>query len=394
MRAGVELSAVDARHLALRAQGLDRQPRRVAARAAAAAVSATVRRLGAVQLDTIAVLARSHELVPLARLGPVPRAAIEAGLWGEAGATFEYWAHAASVLPLEEWPVFAARRRRSVQRHASIDATARIAEREVLTRLRDLGPLDSAGLGGAGAGGEWWDWSPAKLAVERLLARGEVVCRTRRRWRRIYDLPERAIAACLLAVDLDDAACYARLVGLAAERLGVATVNDLADYFRIPVAVVGPATQQAGLVQATVEGWPAPAWCDPHALEGLGGREPLGRSVLLSPFDSLVWDRRRTARVFGFSHRLEAYTPAARRVHGYFAMPLLHRGRLCGRVDPVRRGAALVARQVSVEPRALVGMARALLEAAAWVGAAEVVVEQVAGVDPHRLRDVLRALRR
>src|SRR6202044_2773936 len=121
-----------------------------------------------------------------------------------------------------------------------------------------------------------------------------------------------------------------------------------------------------------VEGWKEPAWADPDALTSLGQRGQHA-TTLLSPFDSLIWDRRRTLRLWDFTHRLEAYTPAAKRVHGYYAMPVLAGGRLVGRVDPVRAGSTLVARRVTiVRDGVLPSVAEALVEAAQWVGASAV----------------------
>jgi uncharacterized protein YcaQ len=139
-------------------------------------------------------------------------------------------------------------------------------------------------------------------------------------------------------------------------------------------------------------GWAQPAWADLTLLEQLGHGALGGRcrSVLLSPFDSLIWDRRRTARLFGFAHRLEAYTPAAQREHGYFTMPLLAGGRLRGRVDPKRAGDTLIARQVGVEAGAEAAMATALMTAARWVGCSRVVVERVRPEERGpRLRELL-----
>jgi uncharacterized protein YcaQ len=135
----------------------------------------------------------------------------------------------------------------------------------------------------------------------------------------------------------------------------------------------------AGLTPVRVEGWKGQAWANPEALQSLAEGGPRGRrrTTLLSPFDSLLWDRARVLRVFGFQHKLEAYVPAAKRVHGYYTMPLLARGRLRGRVDPARQGTTLIARQVSVEPGAEQEMARALTEAASWVGCDKVVIERL-----------------
>lgn len=333
-----------------------------------------LRRLGAVQLDTISVLARSHELVPYARLGAVGRRAVDTAYW-TGGHAFEYWSHAACVLPIEEWPHFAFRRRayrRRPQWHHDLpDGTYEA----VIGQLRAKGPLTATELGGAKNGGEWWDWSASKVAVERALMYGEVVCVERRGWKRVYDLAERAVPADLLHDELDDAECLRRLVRLAGQALGVGTRADIADYHRIRGEEFDAVVADSGLVPVRVEGWEKPAWADPAALDG----EPRGRhrTTLLSPFDSLIWERARTERIFGFTHRLEAYVPKQRRVHGYFAMPLLAGGRLLGRVDPAREGTTLVARQLSLAgPGATAPMARALREAAEWVGCDSVRVER------------------
>jgi uncharacterized protein YcaQ len=382
-RPSTTLSADEARRIALRAQGLLGSPDR------RAGVRGVLRHLGAVQLDTISVLARSHELVPYARLGAVGRKTVEDAYWqGAAEArphAFEYWSHAACVLPIEEWPHFAFRRRAYRDRphwnHALPDGTYD----QVIKQLRADGPLTATELGGAKRTSEWWDWSGTKVAVERALMYGEVVCVERRGWKRVYDLAERAIPSALLHDDLDDRECLRRLVRLAGEALGVGTRADIADYHRLRADQVDAVLADSGLVPVTVEGWAKPAWADPAALE----TPPRGRhrTTLLSPFDSLIWERARTERIFGFSHRLEAYVPKPKRVHGYFAMPVLAGGRLVGRVDPAREGRTLVARQVTLDgPKAVPAVAQALLEAATWVDCTNVRVERVEAPD---LRDAL-----
>ncbi|MET8012351.1 crosslink repair DNA glycosylase YcaQ family protein [Streptomyces sp. NPDC005271] len=365
----ITLSADEARRIVLRAQGLLGAPDR------RGGVRGVLRHLGAVQLDTISVLARSHELIPYARLGAVGREAVEAAYWTGAHA-FEYWSHAACVLPIEEWPHFAFRRRayrtRPHWHHELPDG----AYETVVKRLRAEGPLTATELGGAKNGGPWWDWSATKVAVERALMFGEVVCTERRGWKRVYDLAERAVPDALLHDDLDDRDCLRRLVRLAGRSLGVGTRADIADYHRLKGEQVDAVIADSGLVPVTVEGWDRAAWADPEAL----ATPPRGRhrTTLLSPFDSLIWDRPRTERIFGFTHRLEAYVPRPKRVHGYFAMPLLSGGRLLGRVDPAREGKTLVARQVSVESaKAVDPMAEALREAAGWVGCDSVRIERV-----------------
>ncbi|MGH3097844.1 MAG: winged helix-turn-helix domain-containing protein [Streptosporangiales bacterium] len=375
------LSATDARRLALRAQGL------LGPRDRAGGTAGVLRRLGAVQLDTISVLARSHELVAYARLGAVGRKRVERSYWTRPAATFEYWSHAACILPIGSWPAYAFRRRARRRKGQRWHQVSRQACREVHAQLRGEGALTASDLGGAKNGGPWWDWSEVKIAVEWLLDVGEVACVERRGWKRVYDLPERAVPAELLRDDLEDDACLRELLGRAGSALGVATRADLADYIRVTTDQVDRLAPDAGLVPVTVDGWRGTAWADPEALATpVTGR---CRTTLLSPFDSLVWDRRRTERVFGFTHRLEAYVPRPKRVHGYYAMPLLAGGELLGRVDPAREGATLVARQVSLTRGSAVRpMATALREAARWVGCSAVRVERVF---PERLAPALSA---
>ncbi|MFJ2741519.1 winged helix-turn-helix domain-containing protein [Streptomyces sp. NPDC087440] len=374
--ATVALSADEARRIALRAQGFLGAPDR------RAGVRGVLRHLGAVQLDTISVLARSHELIPYARLGAVERRTVEDAYWSQETHAFEYWSHAACILPVEEWPHFAFRRRAYRARPQWHHELSDGAYDRVIKQLRAEGPLTATELGGAKNGGEWWDWSESKVAVERALMHGDVVCTRRRGWKRVYDLAERAIPEAFQHDDLSDTECVRRLVGLAGRSLGVGTREDISDYHRLKNAQVDEVIADSGLVPVEVEGWGRPAWADPQALATV----PRGRhrTTLLSPFDSLIWDRPRTERIFGFTHRLEAYVPKPKRVHGYFAMPLLAGGRLLGRVDPAREGSVLVARQVSVESAKAVGdMAKALWEAASWVGCTEVRLDRTTPAELH-----------
>jgi len=358
-----------------------------------------LRRVGAVQLDTISVLARSHELVAYARLGPVGRHQVEQAYWhAERPAAFEYWAHAACVLPIEQWPYFAFRRRALQARGMRWHQSHRETCDKVLARLRAEGPLTATQLGGAKAGGPWWDWSDVKIAVEWLLDMGEVTCVRRTGWRRVYDLPERVLPGDLLNAEPSDAECIAYLAGVTARALGVVTQADLVDYHRLNfmttetgqhTRLVADAALAAGLTPVTLAGGrggpagrggpgrPVAAWADPAALADVD-RRGRHRVTLLSPFDSLIWDRKRTLRMFGFEHSLEAYVPKHKRIHGYYTMPLLAGGRLAGRVDPAREGTTLIGRQVSLESAAAAEpMAQALREAASWVGCDDVRVERV-----------------
>jgi uncharacterized protein YcaQ len=349
-------------------------------------VHTMLRHLGAVQLDTISVLARSHELIAYSRFGAIGRDVIEDAYW-HSGRSFEYWSHAACILPMESWPLFAFRRRYYQRRGIRWHDVTQSAIAPVLARL-DEGPLSTADIGGAKKGGEWWDWSESKIAIEWLLDIGTVVVQRREGWRRVYDLAERCVPADLLATDLDDDQCVAGVVAEGARSLGVGTEGDIADVHRVKVADVRANAADVGLVEVRVDGWKGAAWATPQALEWIGtAPRATSRTTMLSPFDSLVWHRPRAERIFGMAHRLEAYTPAHKRVHGYFAMPVLHQGRLVARVDPKREGSTLLAKRVTFEEAeitragqvrssAVAGVASALREAARWVGVDEVVVSE------------------
>jgi uncharacterized protein len=382
--AELELSPDEVRRITLFAQGF------LGAGARRGGVTGVLRRVRAVQLDTISVLARSHELVAYARLGPVGRDAVENSYWpAQKPTTFEYWAHAACILPIEDWPYYAWRRRAIAARGQRWHKVSEDACEQVLGRLRDEGPLTATQLGGAKAGGPWWDWSEVKIAAEWLLDTGRAVCVRRTGWRRVYDLPERVVPKNLLDQAPTDQECLAYLVGTVARALGVATHADFVEYQRLNGhaphlrggAALDEAAASAGLIPVTVPGakQPVRAWGDPAALAWLsaGGRGT-HRTALISPFDSLIWDRKRTLRMFGYRHLFEPYVPKEKRERGYFTMPLLAGGQIVGWVDPGRDGKTLLAKNVLLEkPTAVAPMARALAEAAQWVGCESVATERV-----------------
>ena len=377
------LTLAEARTIALRAQGLITGPDRLRS------VPALLEQLGAVQLDTISVLARSHELVAYARLGAIPRKKIEDAYWSTPARAFEFWGHANCIFPVEAWPYFAFRRRVRLTTAAGwLTPESETALNEVRARLRD-GPATVSDLGGGRTGdGGWWSWSSAKRAVEWLYYRGEVVCTNRSGWKRIYDLPERALPPELVTYDPPDEECFAYFVGKATAALGIATRREIAAYFRLtaparmvpprPWALLDAAIEACGLIPVGIEGWPEIAYAYPKDLAK--ARRGRCRTTLLSPFDSLIWAPwrmlQRNERLFGFTYLMETYLPKGQRTHGYFVMPLLANGRIAGLADPVRRGKTLVFRRVSLKSRsAAPAMAAALREAASWVGCDSVVVE-------------------
>lgn len=370
----LSLSQKQARVLAVRAQGLSgpKPP----------GVGTLASRVGAIQLDTISVLARSHELAAYARFGPISRESIEAAYWGRGGGDeprhFEFWSHAASILPIDHWPLYAFRRRANSAKGWSWFAEHKKVTKTVIDRLRSEGPLTATQLGGAKRGGEWWDWSDAKIAVEHALYRGEVVCTNRQSWRRVYDLAERAIPSRFLDAELDDDECLTRLLQFAGDVLGVATVSDLADYQRLSIAQVRKTLPNTSLVEVAVEGWGERAFlsqavADSHL--GSAGRARK-RTTPLSPFDSLVWYRKRTERLFGVTHRFEAYVPKELREHGYFNMPVLAGTELIGWLDPKRVGKILTIANCAFDRGADEKMAKAILEAANWVGAESIRIDK------------------
>lgn len=379
-----ELAPDDVRRIAIRAQRLDRRR--------AGGPGAVLTGLGAVQLDTISVLARSHELVAYARIGAVGRQQVESAYWGR-GRTFEYWSHAACILPIERYPDFAFRMRASQPNAERWGASAGAID-TVRRSLAAHGPQTATELGGARRSSGWWNWSDAKSAVEWLLATGEVVVSERRSWKRVYDLAERVIDVPAQAhwvedrgvVGPSDERCVRDLLLASVQTLGVGTLSDVQDVHRLRGAA-GPESARSvraelqSLVDAgevrevRVAGWAAPAYADPSALRRIP-RTDASLTTLLSPFDSLVWHRDRLERIFGLRHRIEAYTPRDQRKYGYFAMPVLHAGRIVGLVDPARDGHSLLARRITMfGPDAEAAVATALAEAAKWVGAREVRVE-------------------
>ena len=297
-------------------------------------------RLAVVQIDSVNVLSRSHYLPAFSRLGPYPRVALD-DLAGRRHDLFEYWAHEASFLPVRLHP-FLRWRMAEAEQHAWGNMVRLQRERpgyvaEVLERVRADGPLKASELlePKPRRSGTMWNWHAGKVALEWLFFTGALTARERTAgFERVYDLTERVLPREIVESPTPDRADAVReLVRTASRALGVATERDLRDYFRLPVAAARQAVAEladAGeLLPAEVAGWGGPAWLDPEA------RRPrwIRARALLSPFDSLVWERPRVERIFGFRYRLEIYTPAAKRVHGYYVLPFLLGDQLVARVD-------------------------------------------------------------
>jgi uncharacterized protein YcaQ len=381
---GAALSARDARRIALAAQGLGARPAKPTLRHVRGVFDA----VSLIQIDSVNVLCRSQELPLWARLGAHGRDALPQLC--ERRAIFEYWAHVASLMPVELQPLLrwrmaeaATRAWRVVRTIAQRDAGYLAAVRaEVHARgalaareLDDPAPARKRTQG-------WWSWDDRKRALEYLFWAGEITAtRSWATFERVYAPLDRVLPGHVLAAPTpapDDA--RRELLGHAARALGIATVRDLADYFRIPVPLARPRVaelvESGRLIPVTVDGWREPGYLDAEA--------PPPREVdacaVLSPFDSLIWERSRTERVFGFRYRIEIYTPAARRTHGYYVLPFLLGDALVARVDlkADRAAGALLVHAAYAEPGAprvtASALAGELAALARWLGLGRVVV--------------------
>ncbi|MBK7072663.1 MAG: YcaQ family DNA glycosylase [Myxococcales bacterium] len=399
-----QLSAAAARRAALAAQGFARaRP----ARSGPAALRRVLDHVQLVQLDSVNVLVRAQELPLWARLGDHPRDLLPQAVARRE--LFEYWGHEASLCPvalhpLLRWRMDAARAGANVWGNV-----ARIARErrgfcdEVLAQIRARGPLAAGELDGGGARPKsgWWEWSDGKRALEYLFWAGALTA-TRRdgSFERVYDLPERVLPPAILAAPtptVDEA--HRQLLGRAARALGVATAADLADYFRLKRPAARPRlaelVEAGALAPVAVEGWREPAYLDPAAAIP----RAVDARALVGPFDPLVWHRDRALRLFGFHYRLEIYTPAPKRRHGYYVLPFVLGDRLVARVDLKADRAAGVLRvhgsfaepDVATGPAA-VALAAELRAMARWLALTDVVAA-ARGDLARALRAALRASR-
>jgi uncharacterized protein YcaQ len=355
------LSLASARRIALAAQGFgEKRPATVTRRR----LGATAARLGLHQIDSVNVLVRAHYLPAFSRLGPYDRGLIDRAAWGKRSERrlFEYWAHEASLLPLAMHPLLRwrmAQAERGEIGWGSLKAYAveRRAEAEaILGRIRAEGPLAASDFEhGKGKGG-WWGWGDTKRALEWLFWAGRITTATRRAgFERVYDLTERVIPAAILDLPTPrEADAQRELVAHAAAALGIATETDLRDYFRLKPEparrAVAELVEEGILLPAAVAGWARPAYLHRDA------RRPrrIAGQALLAPFDPLVWERGRAERLFGFRYRIEIYTPAEKRTHGYYVLPFLLGERLVARIDlkADRSGSRLLVRKTTFEPGA------------------------------------------
>lgn len=334
------LSVDQARRIALAAQGFAR-PKTVE-RSNWRRIGQAVGTMGLLQIDSVNVLIRSHYMPVFSRIGPYDRASLDRRAWKRRDrALFEYWAHEASLLPMELHPLLRWRMERAARKQQIYGGLAKFARErasyieEILNEVRQRGPVSARELSEPGERtGPWWGWHDGKIALEYLFWAGAVTTATRRGFERVYDLPERVIPAEVLALPTPpEADAQRELVRLSVRAMGIATAADLRDYFRLPLAgarrAIAELVEDGVLVPASVVGWKQDAYLDPDAVWPSRGRG----TALLSPFDPLVWERSRTERLFRFRYRIEIYVPAEKRQFGYYVLPFLYRGRLVARVD-------------------------------------------------------------
>ena len=325
-----------ARRIALAAQGFGRpRPSERGTRQ----LNLAIARLGLLQLDSVNVFERSHYLPLFARLGAYDKSALDRLTFARRGPYIEYWAHEAAVIPIDTWPLLRFRmehfHRRSIADPDSWSNANQPMIDWLKAELADKGPLPASAVehDSNRRVGPWWGWSDVKTGLEVLFRRGELVSAGRTRFERVYALPEQILPAEILDRTVDRAEAHRRLVLSAAKAHGIGTASDLADYFRLrnddTLAAIRTLEEQGELAEVSVAGWNRRAWL--HT----GARLPrrMDAAALLSPFDPVVWERDRAERMFGFRYRIEIYTPAPKRVFGYYSLPILLDDALVGRID-------------------------------------------------------------
>ena len=388
------LSAAQARRIALAAQGFtDARPVGAITRRH---LHKMLERTGVIQIDSVNVLVRTHYLPTFSRLGAYPRALLEKEAWGKKPSLFEYWGHEASLMPLAMQPLMRWRMERARggetwsglarfgrERRDYIDA--------VLARIENEGPVTGGDFtdGVKGKPG-WWEWSDGKRALEWLFWAGLISVKTRRGFERIYDVTERAIPAEVLALPTpSEADAQRELVRRSAEAMGVASIADLTDYFRIHYQADAKLRARELVEEGVLEEVSVPGWRGPAFLHVVGAKLPrrAAGAALLSPFDNMIWSRERTERVFGIRYRIGLYTPAAQREHGYYVYPFLFGDRLAAQVDlkSDRKAGALLVQAAHLESGAsadevLAPLAAELRSAAAWQGLADVHIAKKGGL--------------
>jgi len=343
------------------------------------------------QIDSVNVLQRAHYLPGWSRLGAYPTSALDAMAYRRRE-LFEYWGHEASLMPIDLHPFMRWRMHRAETGEGLWGGVARLAKEQpelvqhVLELVRERGPLTAGEIAKEERRSkvDWgWNWSQEKTALEYLFWSGRVATKERRNFERVYDVTERVLPADVLARPTPtEEEAHRELLLRAARACGVATVSDLADYFRLrnPQARprVAELVEDGRLVEVGVRGWRHPAYVLPDLVVP---RRAAARALLV-PFDPLIWERDRTERLFGFRYRVEIYVPAHKRVHGYYVLPFLLGDALVARVDLKSDRQAGVLRvngayvEADAPPETAVELAAELDGLAEWLGLSGVAVSR------------------
>ena len=298
-------------------------------------VECSIRRLSCVQLDSISTVERSHRIALASRIGAYPATSVTRLL--AEGRVFEYWAHEACLLPIEDWPLFTAQMRQGGRRwYGEVGDTHPHLAEEILAEIRARGPLASRHFEGSSEAG-MWNWKPAKAMLDRLWNHGDLVIAGRLGFQRLYDLPERVIPRAVLEAPVPAEPERLRVLALrAVSARGALTEAGIVEHWRLKGGVARVSSTVDELVadglleRVAVEDGGAPV----IVLSGtdLAPARPT-TAVLLSPFDNLLWDRPFARRVLGFDHLIEVYKKEHERRYGYYVLPLLWRDRIVGRAD-------------------------------------------------------------
>ena len=332
-----DISAAQARRIALSAQGFGR-PRTDAA-TGIRQLGSVIDRLGLLQLDSVNVYERSHYLPVFARLGHYDKADLDRLTFGRKSRYTEYWAHEAAIIPMAQRPLFQWRMDARRAHQLSDDTGWANTNGAMLDWLRAelaaKGPLAASEIehDASKGSGSWWGWSDVKYGLEYLFGWGEVVSDGRTRFERTYALASQRVPAEVLATTVAEPDAVRQLMALGAKAHGIGTLADIADYYRIKTAparlAVADLVDSGELIPVAVEGWKQQGYL--HRDARIPRRIDAG--ALLSPFDPVVWARPRAERMFDFHYRIEIYTPAHKRVFGYYSLPVLVDDRIVGRVD-------------------------------------------------------------
>lgn len=378
------LSLTQARQIQLAAQGLLRPTRR---KARFDDLLACVRQMSLLQIDTIHVVARSPYLVLFSRLGDYPCEWLEQAL--AQGQLFEYWAHEACFIPMEDYSLLRHRMLNPVAlgwkyNQAWMDQHKHEIE-ALLEHIREHGPVRAADFDAPpGQKPGWWAWKPHKRHLENLFSAGELMVSERRQFQRVYDLRQRVIPEWDDRLHrLNEPEAVQQMLARSAASLGIFHPSWLADYYRlkrVPLsAVLGQWLEQKQIREVQVEKL-GTLYVHQHVYSQLDTPQSASHTAILSPFDPLVWDRKRARALFDFDYRLECYTPEAKRQYGYFVLPLLHRGALKGRLEArmLRKERVLLVKQLWLEPHTRVSqqflddVQQALTRFARWQGAEQI----------------------